>query len=153
VVIAYKSPKLVKALNHSFKTHKINIMDIPKELIAIMVPLGFFAMIFGIVYLYKRERMAMIERGMDPRRYKPQSAPFQNLKWGLLLIGAGIGLFLAAILDRTVFVTSMDDNEAIYCSLIAIFGGLGLFLSYRIEKKEVLDKEKPVAYVEDKDLV
>lgn len=128
-------------------------MEFPKELIAIMVPLGFFAMIFGIVYLSKRERMAMIERGMDPRRYKPQSAPFQNLKWGLLLIGAGLGLFLASILDRTAFSASMDDNEAIYFSLIAIFGGLGLFFSYKIEKKEVFDKEKPAAYVEDKDLV
>jgi hypothetical protein len=125
----------------------------PKELIAIMVPLGFFAMIFGIVYLQKREKMAMIERGMDPRRYKPQSAPYQNLKWGLLLIGAGVGLFLAFVLDRTVFVASMDDNEAIYFSLIAIFGGLGLFTSYRIEKKEVAEKEAPSTYLHEKDLV
>ena len=51
----------------------------------IIISLGFFGMIFGIIYLYKRERMAMIERGMDPRRYKPQSAPYQTLKWGLLL--------------------------------------------------------------------
>src|ERR1700744_4217002 len=107
----------------------------------IIVSLGFFAMIFGIVYLYKRERMAMIERGMDPRRYKPQSAPFQNLKWGLLLIGAGVGLFLAYVLDRTVFSHSEDENAAIYFALIAVFGGLGLFMSYRIEKKEN-DKEK-----------
>jgi hypothetical protein len=125
----------------------------PKELIAIMVPLGFFAMIFGIVYLQKREKMAMIERGMDPRRYKPQSAPYQNLKWGLLLIGAGLGLFIACVLDRTVFVASMDDNEAIYFSLIAIFGGLGLFMSYRIEKKEVTEKEAPATYIHEKDLV
>ena len=125
----------------------------PKELIAIMVPLGFFAMIFGIVYLQKREKLAMIERGMDPRRYKPQSAPFQNLKWGLLLIGAGVGLFLAFVLDRTLFSSSMDDNEAIYFSLIAIFGGLGLFMSYRIEKKEVTDKEAPATYIQEKELV
>jgi hypothetical protein len=125
----------------------------PKELIAIMVPLGFFAMIFGIVYLQKREKMAMIERGMDPRRFKPQSAPYQNLKWGLLLIGAGLGLFIAFVLDRTVFAASMDDNEAIYFSLIAIFGGLGLFMSYRIEKKEVTEKEAPVTYLHEKDLV
>src|SRR5438477_6575263 len=120
-------------------------------LCGIIISLGFFAMIFGIVYLYKRERMAMIERGMDPRRYKPQSAPYQNLKWGLLLIGAGLGLFLATILDKTAFAASMDDNEAIYFSLIAIFGGLGLFLSYRIEKKEVA--EKPAVYTDEKDLV
>ena len=106
-------------------------------LCGIIISLGFFAMIFGIVYLYKRERMAMIERGMDPRRYKPQSAPYQTLKWGLLLIGAGLGLFLAYTLDRTVFSRTEDENVAIYFALIAIFGGLGLFASFRIEKKEL----------------
>ncbi len=109
-------------------------------LIPILVPIGMFAMIFGIVYLTKRERMAMIERGMDPRRYKPQSAPFQTLKWGLLLIGAGTGLFLAYVLDHTVFskMAGVDDdgNVAIYFALIAVFGGAGLFLSYKMEKKE-----------------
>lgn len=101
----------------------------------IIISLGLFAMIFGIVYLYKRERMAMIERGMDPRRYKPQSAPFQTLKWGLLLIGAGSGLFIAYLLDSTAFA-SQDNTAAIYFGLIAICGGLGLFTSYRLEKKE-----------------
>jgi hypothetical protein len=109
-------------------------------LVAILVPLALFAMVFGIVYLAKRERMAMIERGMDPRRYKPQSAPFQNLKWGLLLIGAGFGLFLAYILDNTAFsrMGQMNDggNTAIYFSLIALFGGVGLLVSYLIEKRE-----------------
>jgi hypothetical protein len=108
----------------------------------IIISVGLFAMIFGIVYLYKRERMAMIERGMDPRRYKQRSAPYQNLKWGLLLIGAGVGLFLAYTLDRTVFSRTEDDNVAIYFALIAIFGGLGLFASFRIEKKEVADKHE-----------
>ena len=107
----------------------------------IIISLGFFAMVFGIVYLYKRERMAMIERGMDPRRYKPQSAPYQTLKWGLLLIGAGLGLFLAYTLDRTVFSRTEDDNAAIYFALIAIFGGLGLFTSFRMEKKELSEKQ------------
>lgn len=110
-------------------------------LMVIIVSLGLCAMIFGIVYLAKRERMAMIERGMDPRRYKPQSAPYQNLKWGLMLIGAGFGLFLAFILDRMVFRSNeFDDNPAVYFSLIAVFGGLGLLISYIIEKKEVHDK-------------
>jgi hypothetical protein len=111
----------------------------------ILVPVALFAMIFGIVYLGKRERMAMIERGMDPRRYKPQAAPFHTLKWGLLLIGAGVGLFLAFVLDHTAFKSignefDNDGNVAIYFALIAIFGGLGLFSSYLIEKKHN-DKE------------
>ena len=103
----------------------------------IIISLGLFAMIFGIFYLHKREKMAMIERGMDPRGYKAQPAPYQNLKWGLLLIGAGLGLFLAYLLDTTVFASTRNENEAIYFGLIAIFGGLGLVLSYRIEKKEL----------------
>jgi hypothetical protein len=128
-------------------------MEIPKELIAILVPLGFFVMVFGIFYLSKREKLAMIERGMDPRRYKPQSAPYQNLKWGLLLIGAGLGLFLSFLLDRTAFASTTDHNEAIYFSLIAIFGGAGLFLSYRIEKNEVIDKSTTTLYEKEKDLL
>jgi hypothetical protein len=103
----------------------------------ILVPIALFAMIFGIVYLAKRERMAMIERGMDPRRYKSQSAPYETLKAGLLFIGAGFGLFLAYLLDHTLFskIGEDDANVAIYFALIAIFGGSGLFLSYMIEKK------------------
>ena len=103
----------------------------------IIISLGLFAMIFGIFYLHKREKMAMVERGMDPRSYKAQPAPYQNLKWGLLLIGAGLGLFLAYLLDNTAFANNHDENAAIYFGLIAIFGGLGLVLSYRIEKKEL----------------
>ena len=112
------------------------------DLVPILICTGFFAMVFGVVYLFKRERMAMIERGMDPRVYKPQAAPYQNLKWGLLLIGAGLGLFLAFILDETLFVKTENNNEAIYFALIAVFGGLGLFISYLVEKKEVLDRNK-----------
>jgi hypothetical protein len=58
----------------------------------------------------------------------------------LLLIGAGIGLFTAYILD--VFILGeagrpyhSDENPAIYFSLIAIGGGLGLLGSYKMEKK------------------
>src|SRR6201992_2467334 len=110
----------------------------------IIISLGLFIMIFGIFYLYKREKMAMIERGMDPRSNKPQSAPYQNLKWGLLLIGAGLGLFLAYVLDNTCFRhfadADGDSNPAVYFALIAIFGGLGLFVSFLVEKKQVIDK-------------
>ena len=111
-------------------------------LAGIIIPLSLFAMSFGIVYLNKREKLAMIERNMDPRSYKPQSAPYQNLKWGLLLIGSGIGLFLAYVLNRGIFNSFDDDVFFLYVALIAIFGGAGLFLSYRIEKREVLDKEE-----------
>ena len=106
-------------------------------LMVIIVSISMFAMVFGIVYLHKRERMAMIERGMDPRSYKPRSQTYNTLKWGMLLIGAGLGLFLAYILDHTWFesLNRDENNSAIYFALIALFGGLGLFVSFLIERK------------------
>lgn len=86
----------------------------------------------------------MIQNGMDPGLQRAQPQPYVVLKWGLLLMGAGLGLFLAYLLDNTVlnYVKNggSHGNEAIYFSLIGIFGGLGLFISYLIEKKETLNK-------------
>src|SRR5687767_316764 len=121
-------------------------MQGPEVLIPIVLFAGGFAMIFGIVYLRTRQNMAMIEKGMNPKEFANRPAPFRNLKWALLLIGAGVGLFAAYMIDEFLLQTRVrdiyhdNDNPAIYFSLIAIGGGLGLFGSYRIEKKELLDK-------------
>jgi len=119
----------------------------------VLVPLvmfaGGFAMIFGIVYLKTRQNMAMIEKGMNPKEFANRPAPYRNLKWALLLIGSGLGLFLAYMLDTYVLNSTGttevfngnryhhidNDNPAIYFALIAIGGGLGLFGSYRMESK------------------
>jgi hypothetical protein len=115
-----------------------------ETLIPILISLGAFAMVFGLRYLANKENMAMIQQGMDPKLNRPQSAPYRNLKWGLLFIGAGIGLFLAYYLDYTVFADNAKVNHGanvpVYFALIGIFGGLGLFVSYLIEKKETLNK-------------
>jgi multisubunit Na+/H+ antiporter MnhB subunit len=124
----------------------------------IIMTVAICALLFGIRYMRNRETIAMIEKGMDPK-YKPERprpAPFRNLKWGLLFVGAGIGLFLAYLLDNTIlyrvghYVSRYGGgdsevngaNVAVYFALIAIGGGLGLIASYRVEKKELLDKEK-----------
>ena len=53
-------------------------------------------LIFGIAYMRTRENLAMIEKGMNPKEsVKSRPAPFRYLKWALLFIGAGIGLFFA----------------------------------------------------------
>ncbi len=102
---------------------------------------GGFAMVFGIYYLKTRQNLAMIEKGMNPKEFANRPAPYKNLKWALLLIGAGAGLFAAYLLDNYVLSGGYnthyhdDKNVPIYFALIAIGGGLGLFGSYRIEKK------------------
>jgi Domain of unknown function (DUF6249) len=119
-------------------------MESVEVLIPITLFICTFAAIFGLRYMANKERMAMIEKGMEISSNKAPSQPYKNLKWGLLLIGAGLGLFLAFVLDNSVFNNADQwgnkNNEAIYFSLIAIFGGLGLFVSYLIEKKETLNK-------------
>ena len=107
-------------------------------LIPILVPLGAFAMVFGIVYLRTRQNMAMIEKGLNPKEFANRPAPYTNLKNGLLFLGAGIGLAIAYFL--TQYVLHDDENPALWFAFIAIGGGLGLISSYKIEKKELLDK-------------
>lgn len=119
---------------------KLNNMEF---LIPILLGLGLFAAIFGIRYLQNKENMLMIQNGMDPGIRRPVGPSFTALKAGLLLIGSGLGLFLAFVLDNTIlnFKQRIDgDTAAIYFSLIAIFGGLGLFISHLIEKKSNQEK-------------
>jgi len=117
-------------------------MNGPEVIVPVVLFAGGFAMVFGIVYLKTRQNLAMIEKGMNPREFANRPAPYRNLKWALLLIGAGVGLLAAFLVDNYLLRRpTYDDNPAIYFSLIAIGGGLGLFGSYRIEKKETLDKK------------
>jgi uncharacterized membrane protein HdeD (DUF308 family) len=103
-------------------------------LIPITMFVGAFAMIFGIRYLINKEKMAMIERGMDPGINRAAPKPFLSLKFGLLMVGLGIGLLLALFV---VLQARLDDEEAVpvYFGLLSVFGGIGLIVSYIIEKK------------------
>lgn len=109
------------------------------ELVPISMFLGAFAMIFGIRYLSNKEKMAMIERGLNPGIGKSSPKPFLSLKFGLLLVGLGIGLLIALFIVRGVGMTE-DESVAVYFGCVGIFGGFGLIISYIIEKKW-LDKE------------
>ncbi|WP_316790286.1 DUF6249 domain-containing protein [Pedobacter frigoris] len=101
------------------------------------------ALVFGLRYMTNKEKMAMIERGMDPGMQKARPAaptPFISLKFGLLLVGLGLGLIFALF---TVWSLTLEkqDAVAIYFGFICVFGGLGLIISYAVEKKW-LDQQK-----------
>jgi hypothetical protein len=113
----------------------------------VLIPLtifgGGFAMIFGIAYLKTRENLAMLEKGFNPKEQVNRPAPYKNLKWGLLLLGSGIGLLIAYFLDNYVLPRKPEHDDTvafIYFAMLAIGGGLGLISSYRVEKKELLYK-------------
>ena len=111
-------------------------------LIPIMICLGAFAMIFGIVYLKTRENLAMLDKGMNPKEFANRPAPYRSLKTGLLFLGAGLGLLIAYFIDNNM--GWRHQNWPIYFALIAIGGGLGLISSYAIEKKEWLSKKSDI---------
>ena len=85
-------------------------------LIPILIPLGFFLMIFGIIYLYKKENLAMIEKGMNPKNQPDRPVPYKNLKWGLLLVGSGLGLLIAFMLDQYILPKSRVGHSPVRIS-------------------------------------
>jgi hypothetical protein len=120
------------------------------EIVVMLIMLSLFALIFGIFYIRNRENMALIERGINPRiQQKALPRPFGNLKYGLLILGAGLGLLAAFLLDVNIAHPARtidgnvyyEDYPQIYFALIAIGGGLGLVISYMIERK-YYDKQK-----------
>ena len=103
----------------------------------ILVPIASFVAIFGIVYVIvtarNRERMSMIEKGVDPKDFMSKSKPnvYGIIKWAMLLVGVGLGLFLGSILET---YTDIPEEPAYFgCALL--FGGLGLVVAFLITKK------------------
>lgn len=113
------------------------------------------------LFARRKERLAMIEKlsaGIDPQLLKNQFNPvripvirdFINNSWsiriGLLLLGVGLGVVLATIIDLSIISSSTSDNnlnydfrrtiDILYPACATVFGGIGLIIAYFIEKKD-----------------
>ena len=106
-------------------------------LLPIIISLGAFVMIVYIRKFENIERMAIIEKGLDPKFFKSDrtSSPSPVLRWSLLLIGAGLGLLVGYFLDEAFYM-----QEVAYFSMLMVFGGLGLMIAYVIEEKKAREK-------------
>ena len=104
--------------------------------LGVFIPIVFLIMVFGIAYVSitsrNRERMALIEKGADPKLFESEKKTSTGgiLKWALLMVGIGLGIFLA-----TLLVDAGMNEPASYFGMIFLFGGLGLLLSYKMEQK------------------
>jgi len=102
-----------------------------------LIVLVIFAAIFGTIFVIaaarNRERMAMIEKGVNPKDFMTDKKPnsYGILKWALLLAGLGFGLFIGSMLET---YTHIQEEPAYFASAL-FFGGLGLYLSFVIAKK------------------
>jgi hypothetical protein len=101
-------------------------------MLPIIISLGAFVMIVYIRKFANLERMAIIEKGLNPDLFKAERSTSGTLRASLLLIGVGIGFLVGYWLDRT-----FDMEEVGYFSMLFIMGGLGLGLAYFIEEKKV----------------
>ena len=107
------------------------------EIIGVFIPIiAIMGGVIIVIYLRKYandERMAMIEKGVDPSTFtRPKRYDAGPLRASLLLIGAGIGLLLGHFLERQFNMA----EEVAYFSMLFIFGGLGLGAAYLVEEKK-----------------
>jgi hypothetical protein len=108
----------------------------------ILIPLIVFGAIFGVVYVWvsarNRERMAMIDKGVDPKDFitKTKISMYAVIKWAMLLIGVGLGLFIGSLLEA---YTAIDEEPA-YIGSALFFGGIGLAVAFFIQRNTELKK-------------
>lgn len=102
-----------------------------------LTPIFVMAIIFGFVYaviylnVRRKERMALLEKGADPAIFHtPQTEKLTSLRYGLFLIGLAIGILMGNILE----VSTELGPEASYFSMVFLFGGLALVISFFIGK-------------------
>ncbi|TJY36343.1 DUF6249 domain-containing protein [Pontimicrobium aquaticum] len=105
----------------------------------VIVPI-MFGVLFGIFYLFissrNKERLALIEKGADASIFNIGKRAGSSWKvviinLACLLMGIGLGVFIANLLDTY----SNLDSEAVYPALIFFMAGVGLFVGYTQTKK------------------
>jgi hypothetical protein len=93
--------------------------------------------IFWVIYTKHRERMRLIEKGLTPDEVKnyfkdgdkrPRNS-FGALKWGILFIFFGAGVFLANVLED-----KFDFSDGVTFGIVLLFIGVG-FLTYYLMVK------------------
>ena len=109
------------------------------ETLGVLIPFAFFLLVFASLYVHlttrNKERLAMIEKGVNPEIFKTKAEPdsgYGNFKVGLFLIGIGIGIVAGYFLSES----GMDETAA-YFSMIFLFGGIGLVISFLLQKKNL----------------
>ncbi len=131
--------------------------------IAVSIPIvgsiGAFTMIIFLRYYKNMERMAMIERGMNPADLKTEFKtlrrrerdPYRFMRIACAVIGVGIGLF-AGSLFRAFEV--FRYNGGIIAGLVCIFGGLGLLIGHIVQMHlQAKSGYKPELYEEENDIL
>lgn len=96
----------------------------------LFVPIGFFLAIFAILYVYwttrTKERLALVEKGLDAGIFKGECSKYNLLKWGIFMIAVAVGVVTGFALSRVI-------NEVVaFFTMILLAGGAGLIVAYLV---------------------
>jgi len=114
----------------------MNIFDVLLPLIVLGIICG------SIITLYRistdtRLKKKLIEKGVEPKFVRSillrprKNSGLEPLKWGMVMIGAGIALGMGAIIP----------NDQLTAALMLVFGGMGFVFYYQISLKNT-EKDK-----------
>lgn len=100
-----------------------------------LVSLVAFLSISGIIYVFLmtrfKERMSMIDKGVDASLLASKSGSSPTLKFGMLFVGISLGLLTGNLLDKNDILA----RGVAYFSMMFLFGGISLILNYLIERR------------------
>ena len=104
-----------------------------ETLIVLIIFAALFGTVFVVISARNRERMGMIDKGVNPQDFMKTNKPnpFGIIKWALLLVGLGFGLFIGSLLET---YTDIPEEPAYFAAAL-FFGGLGLVGAFLISKK------------------
>jgi len=95
-----------------------------------VLPITIILVLFFIQKAKHKERMSLIEKGINITTIEKKDGPFQDvLLWGMLAGCTGVGLLIGYILVETIALK--DDIMGI---LAILFGGIGL-IGYSLIKR------------------
>jgi Na+/H+-dicarboxylate symporter len=102
----------------------------------VILTIVFFAALFGIAYVFlmtrHRERMTMMERGVDASLFAPPKQSFSlTLKLGMLFVGIALGILAGHGLHQHYGLA----EEVAFLSMVFLLGGLALIANFLIARK------------------
>ncbi len=104
----------------------------------LLVSLIVFAGIFGMIYVFimtrHKERMSMLEKGVDASVFVKRSGS-PTLKFGMFFVGIALGILIGNLLQDRF---GMDEGVA-FLSMVFLFGGISLIVNHLIDKRAPKD--------------
>jgi hypothetical protein len=102
----------------------------------VIITIASFLSLFGIIYVFitarHRERMALIDRGVDASILTDKNyTSYPTLKFGMLFVGIALGILLGNMLDYYYDFT----KGVAYLAMIFLLGGVSLILNFFIERR------------------